>query len=98
LSLDTAFSGSKSSESKDIVKPRIDSSSERLSRADKPIEHKRSHSGKRRSASASRLERTTKELEDVKDKLSSLSPIPPDADRIPKPPPGQWMKLQSESI
>jgi hypothetical protein len=80
------------SESKDIVKPRIDSSSERLSRADKPIEHKRSHSGKRRSASASRLERTTKELEDVKDKLSSLSPIPPDADRIPKPPPGHAPK------
>ena len=80
------------SESKDIVKPRIDSSSERLSRADKPIEHKRSHSGKRRSASASRLERTTKELEDVKDKLSNLSPIPPDADRIPKPPPGHAPK------
>ncbi|XP_052106929.1 uncharacterized protein LOC127739300 isoform X1 [Mytilus californianus] len=82
---------SKESDSKEKLKS--DSSNERLSRADKPPDQKRSNSVKlKRSSSASRLDRTTKDLEDVKDKLSSLSPNPPDADRLPKPPPGHAPK------
>ncbi|CAG2215256.1 TTBK [Mytilus edulis] len=82
---------SKESESKEKLKS--DSLNERLSRADKPADQKRSNSVKvKRSSSASRLDRTTKDLEDVKDKLSSLSPNPPDADRLPKPPPGHAPK------